>query len=80
LKLADLYVAAGIIPAKKLMDALHVACSVLHKMDYLVSWNYKHLANISREKKIISVNFANNYIHPIRIITPLELIDDENSS
>lgn len=35
--LADLYVIEGIIPAWKRLDALHVACCVLHKIDYLVS-------------------------------------------
>lgn len=77
--LADLYVNEGIIPAKKRLDALHVASAVLYKIDYLVSWNYKHLANVNKEKRIISVNFANNYLHPLRIITPLELLDYGNN-
>ena len=73
--LADLYIVNGVIPEKKRFDALHVACSVLNSIDYLVSWNYKHLANINRERKVISVNLQNNYLHTIRIITPLELLD-----
>ena len=74
-ELADLYITNSVIPEKKRFDALHIACSVIHHIDYLVSWNYKHLANINRERKIISVNLANNYLNAIRIITPLELID-----
>lgn len=74
-ELADLYITNSVIPEKKKFDALHIACSVIHHIDYLVSWNYKHLANINRERKIISVNLANNYLNAIRIITPLELID-----
>src|SRR6266487_84030 len=58
--LADLYVSVGIIPAKKRLDALHVACCVLYKIDYLVSWNYKHLANVNKEKQILSLNFTYN--------------------
>ncbi len=76
--LADLYVSEGIIPAKKRLDALHVACCVLYKIDYLVSWNYKHLANVNKEKQILSLNFTQNYLHPLRIITPLELLDYGN--
>jgi predicted nucleic acid-binding protein len=72
---ADLYIDNGVIPEKKRFDALHVAFCVIHHIDYLVSWNYKHLANINRERKIISINLANNYPGTIRIITPLELID-----
>lgn len=26
-------------------DAVHVAASVVHRMDYLLTWNVKHLAN-----------------------------------
>jgi hypothetical protein len=77
--LADLYVRERIIPAKKRLDALHVACCVLHKIDYLVSWNYRHLANVKKEKQIISVNFTQNYLHSLRIITPLELLDYGNN-
>jgi predicted nucleic acid-binding protein len=76
-ELAKLYIDKGIIPEKKVFDALHIATSVTHKLDYLVSWNYKHLANVNREKKIIAINTENNYLHPLRILTPLELIDYE---
>jgi len=44
-------------------------------MDFLVSWNYKNIANINREKRIKILNLENNYTHDFRIITPLELID-----
>lgn len=73
--LADSYITNGVIPEKKRFDALHVACAVIHNINYLVSWNYKHLANVNRERKVASVNLNNNYLHTIRIITPLELID-----
>ncbi len=73
--LADSYISNGVIPEKKRFDALHMACAVIHNIDYLVSWNYKHLANVNRERKVSSVNLNNNYLHTIRIITPLELID-----
>ncbi|MCK9422757.1 MAG: PIN domain-containing protein [Bacteroidales bacterium] len=41
-ELADKYIEAGIIPEKKIADALRIAVSVLPDMDYQVSWNYKH--------------------------------------
>ena len=43
--------------------------------DYLVSWNYKHLANINKENRVRLVNWELGYRHDIRIITPLELVD-----
>ena len=77
-ELASMYVQGGVVPAKKIFDALHISVAVTQRMDYLVSWNYKHLANVNREKKVMLINTENNYLHPIRILTPLELIDYEN--
>lgn len=71
--LAQRYLSDGIMPPKKLFDALHVAFCVVAKIDYLVSWNFKHLANINRERRILAKNYELGYIHPLRIITPTEL-------
>ena len=76
--LANHYLREGIIPAKKEADALHVGVSVVFSVDYLVSWNYKHLANVNRENRIRAVNIENNYIHDLRIIIPIELLDYES--
>ncbi len=72
-QLAQNYLDNGIMPPKKLFDALHVAFCVVHKIDYLVSWNFKHLANINRERRVLAKNYELGYIHPLRIITPTEL-------
>jgi len=71
--LAQNYLDNGIMPPKKLFDALHVAFCVVTKIDYLVSWNFKHLANINRERRVLAKNYELGYIHPLRIITPTEL-------
>ena len=74
-ELAYNYIDGKIIPSKKEADAFHIAISVIKQMDYLVSWNYKHLANVNKEKQINILNWENNFKHDLRIITPLELID-----
>ncbi len=56
-------------------DAFHIAICVIKGIDYLVSWNYKHLANINKENKIRLVNLEYGYRIDLRIITPLELMD-----
>lgn len=76
--LASKYLDAGVIPPKKIVDAMHVAVSTIYQVHFLVSWNYKHLANINREQKIRQVNIANHYFNDLRIVTPLELIDYGN--
>lgn len=74
-QLALLYISAGVIPPKKLYDALHVAVSIFHHLDYLVSWNFKHLANVNRESRLNAVNLQNGYTQQIRIITPSQLLN-----
>lgn len=73
--LAQLYIENKVIPQKKLIDAYHVAISVINEMDILLSWNFRHLANINRETKINLVNLANNYTHSLRVVSPLEVLD-----
>jgi len=76
-RLADLYLARGIIPAIKREDALHVAHATIHGLDILLSWNFKHLANVRREALIASVNQQEGHWHTLRLLSPLE-VEDEN--
>jgi predicted nucleic acid-binding protein len=55
-ELAEKYIEHKIIPEKKLADALHIAICVVKGIDFLVSWNYKHLANVNREHKVKILN------------------------
>ncbi len=73
-KLVSAYLKEQIVPQNKLLDALHVAIFTIHNIDFLVSWNFRHLANISKEAKFIAVNSKFNYYHPLRIITPYQLM------
>ncbi|MDQ3847236.1 MAG: PIN domain-containing protein [Bacteroidota bacterium] len=75
--LAQQYIYHKVVPATKKLDALHIAMATVYKMNFLVSWNYKHLANVNRERKALAVNLQHNYLDSIRICTPLELLDYE---
>ncbi|MBU4486824.1 MAG: PIN domain-containing protein [Candidatus Delongbacteria bacterium] len=72
--IAQGYLEQGILPRKSLLDALHIAVCTYYEIDALVSWNYKHMANINRERKIISWNIGEGYTHNMRICTPMEVI------
>jgi len=71
------YINQAIIPKKKLDDALHIAVSTVFEIDILVSWNYRHLANVNRERKIMAANIQQGYMKTLRITTPLEVMSDE---
>jgi len=44
-RFAATLVAAGVVPAEKPGDALQMAVCAVHRIDYLLSWNYAHLVN-----------------------------------
>jgi predicted nucleic acid-binding protein len=71
--LAEAYLKQGVVPLKYEDDANHVAACTVARIDYLVSWNFKHLVNVEREKGFNAVNLLQGY-PPIRIVNPLELI------
>ena len=75
--LVKAYVGQGAIPAHSPNDALHVAICTVNAVDVLASWNFKHLANVSRERRIRAVNEALGYVYPLRIASPEEVSDDE---
>jgi hypothetical protein len=75
-KLAQVYIDNLIIPANKIDDALHVAYSTYFEFDILLSWNFKHLANIKKQMQINSVNLNNGYNKTLLLLNPLEVIND----
>lgn len=47
--------AEGVIPANKPRDALQMAVCVAHEIDYLLSWNYAHLANPNVQTRLVTI-------------------------
>ena len=77
--LADAYMERGIIPDKKVEDALHVAIATLEELDAVVTWNYKHLANIRKAELFFSVNLSRGFHKKVEIITPWEVVGYDES-
>ena len=75
--MAEVYIAKGIIPVKKYADALHIAVSTYYEIDALLSWNYRHLANIQKKKKIMIANLEEGYEKSLELITPMEVMNDD---
>ena len=79
-ELARAYVQAGILTAKYIDDARHVAIATTHGIGLIVSWNYKHLANYQRESGFNRINLVYGYPN-VRIISPPELVyGDDNQN
>jgi len=73
-QLAHTYFAATGIPEKTRMDAFHLAMAVWHQMDYLLSWNCKHIVSARVRKIVQEINQQQNMLTPI-ICTPQELME-----
>jgi PIN domain-containing protein len=73
--LAQALIADGALPAKAAIDALHIAVATVHGMDYLLTWNCKHIANAELQLKVAAVCRGRGFEPPI-ICTPEELLGE----
>lgn len=58
-------------------DCLHIALATIHKVDILVSWNFKHIVNVYRIRGYNSVNLSLGY-STLEIRSPKDVISYEN--
>jgi len=63
------------LPEKKILDALHIAVAAANAMDYLLTWNCRHIANAVLRNQIQTICRSAGYETPI-ICTPLELLEE----
>jgi predicted nucleic acid-binding protein len=71
--LAKVLISNKALPQKSVTDALHIAVAAVHNIDYLLSWNCKHIANAEMQKIIRKNCEETGYNCPI-ICTPEELL------
>jgi len=71
--LAEGYIERGIFHRKYIADALHVALAAFHKVDYLVTWNFGHIANVRKQARLKMFNTAAGFFSPV-IVTPEFLV------
>ena len=76
-QLTELIVTSDALPPKALQDAAHIAVATVHRVEYLLTWNCRHLANAQIAKRIAHVCLAAGYTMPT-ICTPEELMEKTN--
>lgn len=64
---------SGSLPAKAAADAVHIAVATCHGIDYLLTWNCKHIANAELRTRIEAVCQRAGFDPPI-LTTPEELM------
>lgn len=63
------------LPDKAALDALHIAVAAANGMDYLLTWNCRHIANATIQNALRGISEEAGCALPI-ICTPLELIEE----
>jgi hypothetical protein len=71
--LAERLIAMHALPRNAADDALHIAVATVNEMDYLLTWNCRHIANARMQKAIRSTCLLAGYDAPI-VCTPAELM------
>lgn len=66
---ANILVRERVMPAPVAGDAVHIAAACVHAMDYVLSWNVRHLANPHKVVHLRTMCIRAGYLPP-RIVTP----------
>lgn len=73
--LAQDLIDAGAVPQNLMPDAQHIAVAAVNSIEYLISWNYKHIVNETKRQLINEVCHAAGF-QPTTLCTPIELIEE----
>jgi hypothetical protein len=72
----DKLIEHGGVPPRAEADAYHIAATYVHEIDYLLTWNCRHIDNAATKPVIRSICAVSGYACP-EICTPLELPTEE---
>jgi len=75
-ELAGRLVDEAAVPRKAAEDALHIAVAAVHGVQFLLTWNVRHIANATMRQTIERICRHSGYEPPV-ICTPEELTDDD---
>jgi predicted nucleic acid-binding protein len=72
-ELSQAFLSQSNLPPKASNDSLHIALATVYSLDYLLTWNCKHMANAQIQRKLAQISADLGYVLPV-ICTPYELI------
>lgn len=67
--------ATGLIPPGAATDAAHIGLAAAHGMDFLLTWNCRHIHNALIERRLACICQSLGFALPV-LCTPLELMAD----
>lgn len=75
--LATLLIERSAVPVSEPRDALHIATAAVHGVQFIVTWNFKHILHPHVQQKIAQACRDAGYVPPV-ICTPEQLAETEN--
>ncbi len=75
-QLANEYINQKVVGETSMDDCRQIACATVKKVDYLVSWNFRHIVNIFRIRGYNSINIKSGYSQ-LDIRSPKDIIRNE---
>ena len=76
--LASALLAANAVPANSARDALHVAIAATQGIDYLITWNFRHINNASTRTMVVNVVSDFGLVCPV-LCSPEELMGEDDA-
>jgi hypothetical protein len=68
---------SGLLPAHADRDAAHIALATVHRMDMLLTWNCRHIANAAIGARLRKLAESAGFELPV-ICTPEEMLENSN--
>ncbi len=78
-ELAQIYLDEKVVGQTSADDCRHIATATINRVDYLVSWNFKHIVNVFRIRGYNSINLRCGYPQ-LDIRSPKEIVNNENDN
>jgi len=75
-QLALEYINEKVVGETSIDDCRHIACATINKVDYLISWNFKHIVNVFRIRGYNATNIKNGYMQ-LDMRSPKEIISND---
>ena len=76
--LAQAYMDSGVLGQSCEGDAKHIAAASIGNVDFVVSWNFKHIVHYDKIRGYQAVNMLKGF-NPILIYSPKEVIEHDSN-
>lgn len=73
-----IYIDRKVVPKDPVGDALHLALATYHRVDVLLTWNCRHLANPNKLEHIRIINYRLGFGMPL-LATPLNYLGGDDN-